>query len=224
MSKAINGVLLVLVTALVVGGAVYRLKPSTEVDVTVILQKMRDISELATTEWTLSAFVEQEFKSKLVDLPKPLEFLEPKIESDFVIGCFTGTVRGSVDVGKAKIDLQETAKGREISIYFPHNSILISEADLDNEKSKLISCRERSKGVQLLHAANEAQRRGMRSRAEAEIRTTAIQYGIVDKTKKNAEAVLSNFVSPFGYRVKVSFDEKAYDPGAAPETPTVAAR
>ena len=225
MYKAFTTVLLVLFTALIAAGVVYWLKPSSQVDVTVVIQKMRDISELATTEWTLATFVEQEFKSKLLDLPKGLEILEPKIESDFVIGCYTGTVRGSVDMGKAIVEQQSTDGGRRISIRFPRNSVLISKTNLDNDRSKLISCRERlkQKGIQILKPANEAQRQGMRRRAEAEIRAVAIQYGIVNTTQNNAEKVLTNFVSPFGYQVTVKFDKDAYDP-AAPDTLVIATR
>ncbi|WP_300464849.1 DUF4230 domain-containing protein [Desulfobacula sp.] len=56
------------------------------------------------------------------------------------------------------------------------------------------------------------QREGVRREAMKTILKTAIDKGIVEKTKANATMILSEFLRGFGIEANVTFDEKAYDP------------
>lgn len=56
------------------------------------------------------------------------------------------------------------------------------------------------------------QREGVRREAMKTILKTAIDKGIVEKTKANATMILSEFLGGFGIEADVTFDEKAHDP------------
>ncbi len=197
------------VAALVGGGVAYWLKPSANVRVSVHVDQIRNSAHLATVEYRLSAFVDKEFTSNV-------GFGHQEV-SDYVIAKCTGTVTGRVDLDKEKaaINVQEGAEGRQVSIHFKRGSVVISDVAIDLSKTntfETISCREKLRLIGFLKPATSGQRDEMHRLAMQKIRDTAIETGIVEKTMENAKTVLGNFVGAFGYRVTVTFDEKAYDP------------
>jgi hypothetical protein len=203
MSKAINGFLLVLVTALIVGGTVYWLKPSTKVDVSVTIEQMRKIARLATTEWTMSSFAEKDFYHKTGILP-PWK----TIQTDYVIARCRGKVTGAVDMEKAQIEVQER---RHVSIHFPRGSVVVSDPQIDTLET--ISARGKIHGEWLVYeGATEAQKKEVEREALEKIKQTAIEEGIAQTTIDNAKTVLGEFVRSLGYEATITFDEPAYSP------------
>ena len=199
-------VLLVLLTAIVAGGVVYLIKPSTVVKSSVTVEQMKKIAQLATTEYTLGAFAEQEYKS---------QSLFKKVVSDYAIAKVTGKVKGSVDLEKATIDVQESKENPQVSIHFKRGSVLISGVEIDpndKEAEQVISCREKLKLKGLLNPISPSQRDALQRIAKQEIAKAAIKVGIVEKTMGNAKTALSDFVGALGYRANITFDERAYDP------------
>jgi hypothetical protein len=204
MSKVLYAVSLVIATAIIVGGVVYWLKPSTDVNVSVTIEQMRNIAELATTEWTMSAFVEREFQSQGLK----------KFRSDFVVSRCSGTVRGRVNLEVAEIVTRETADGREVSIHFPAGSLTVSGVEFDPndpDAFQTISCAERLPSA-LGQPARTHQVEVLRKEGMKQIREKAIEKGIVEKTKQNAVTVLETFVGSLGHKATITFDENAYDP------------
>jgi len=212
MARALTIVLLLVLTALVAGGVAYWLKPSTNVNVAVTIEQIRNIAQLATVEYTMSALAEQTYQSRF--LPKALDVLGAKTTSDcFIVYC-AGTVRGSVDLEDVTIDTQETADGPHVSIHFKRGSVLVSDVEMQDLFT--ISCRAKlERRLSVLQGVSDGQRDAMVKGALATIRKKAIEKGIVEKTMKNAKTFLGEFIGSLGYGVTVTFDEKAYDPSAS---------
>lgn len=204
MSKTFSTAAVIILTAVVAAGAVYWLKPSKNVNVHVTVEQMRNIAELATTEWTLSAFAEDEFKSQGIK----------KFTSDYVIAYVRGKVRGSVDLSKAKIE--QSADNRSVTITFPPDSILVSGVEVDPydpDAFKTISCAAKLPSA-AGHPATPGQTEGLRKIAIQKIRDAALKTGIVEKTRQNAINVLSEFLKNLGYTTKVEFEEPVYSPSS----------
>lgn len=202
-----TAVLLVLLTAIVAGGVVYLIKPSTVVKSSVTVEQMKKIAQLATTEYTLGTFAEQAYYSNTLFKKKEL--------SDYAIARVTGKVKGSVDLEKATIEVQESKENPQVSIHFKRGSVLISGVEIDqNDKDaqRVLSCREKLRVKGLLNPISPSQRDALLQTALQEIAKTAIKVGIVEKTMEHAKTVLGDFVGALGYRANITFDEKAYDP------------
>lgn len=217
MSKWIPIVLLLVVTALLAGFVAYRLKPSTEVRVSVTVEKIRDISHLATTEYTLSAYAHGKYDSRT--LWSELGVGDEKI-TDLVFAFCRGTVRGRVDMEKATIDVQEAADGGHVSIHFKRGSVLVSGVEIDPDDPKafeIISAREILIPRGVFKPATPGQKQALQRLAMQKLQEVAINSGIVEKTMENAKTVLGEFVGALGYRATITFDENAYDPSASEE-------
>jgi p-aminobenzoyl-glutamate transporter AbgT len=86
---AIMMVLVFVVAAIVGGGVVYWLKPSTEVRTTVNVDEIRKLEQLTAVEYRLSAWVEQEYWSDMGPLGRAL--------TDYGIARCTGLGQGQSD-------------------------------------------------------------------------------------------------------------------------------
>ena len=208
MGKAFSMAALLVSTALVAAGVTYWLKPSTNVNVRVTIEEMRNIAELATTEWTMSESIDREFISQGLK----------KFRSDYVIALVKGKVRGSVDLSENKADFQLSPDDHRVSIHFKPGSVRVSGVEFDpNDPDSFvtISCAQKLPSA-LGQPATSSQTDTMRKEGIRKIRETAIRKGIVAKTMQNAKQVLGDFCGSLGYQATVTFDDKAYDPEAEP--------
>jgi len=207
MRKWIPVVLLMVATAVIAGFVAYQLKPSAETRVTVTVEKIRKIAHLATVEYTLTGFARQVFTSSIgFGQRKP---------SDYVISYCTGKITGRVDLEKATVDIQEGGDVPQVSIHFERGSIVVSDVEVRPGDIETISVRDELTGLFPFKAAGNAQRNGVQDKALEQIRQAAIDSGIVEKTKENAQTVLGDFLGSLGYQATITFDENAYDPSAA---------
>ena len=203
------GVLLI-VTAFVAGGVVYWLShegPASKTMVTV--ESIRKVAQLATVEYSLSTLVEKEFKSSIAI---------KKVHSSTLLALYSGRVRGWVNLDKVQIKLnKESDKAssdgevrRVATIHFPRGSIAVKDVaidpDMDHMTERVIWKRTG------FNPPTDNQREGVRRKAMRTILKTAIEKGIVQKTKANAKMILTEFLAGFGIEAEVSFDKKAYDP------------
>jgi hypothetical protein len=205
MAKTMT-IVLVLLTAIVAGGFVYLLKPSTQVHTSITVEQIKAIAKLGTAEYTVSAVRDQGFKSRGI-----IGY------SDWVVVICRGKVTGSVNMEKVTVDVKEAADERHVSIHFGPGSVEVSGVEFDPndaEPERVISAHEKMGNI-LGKPANAEQRTGMTNEARKDIRKAAIEAGIVKRTMENAEIALSAFISSFGYRATITFDEKAYDPSAS---------
>lgn len=210
MSKTIKIAMLLIVTALVAGGVSYYLSRSTHANVRVTVESIRKVAELATVEYRLAAILDKKYFSNIG--------FGIKKQTDYLIAIYTGAVRGRVNLENATVDIQKKADGNYVSIHFKRGSVLISGVEVDPEKDhfEMISCQgERWIGTK---GASDGQRRRLQKEGLRSIRESAIKTGIVEKTKENAKAVLSDFLGALEYRAVITFDEKAYDPSASKDS------
>jgi hypothetical protein len=204
---AIMMVLVFVVAALGGGVIAYWLKGSgTSPRVTIHVDKIRDLSDLTTVEYQISSWAEQEYKSNIGLM---------KVVSDYLIIVCTGTIRGSVDLSEGKATMKVDDLLHEISIHFERGAVKISNVALLPGDSGIvnISCREKVPKFGFTKGTTEKERKELKAIAERKIREAAINSGIVEKTMKNAGTVLERFCGGFGYKIVVTFDDKAYDPG-----------
>lgn len=199
-------IVLVILTAIVAGGIVYLLKPSEQVHTSVTVEQIKAIAKLGTAEYTVSAVRDQGFESRGIHG-----------YSDWVVVICRGKVIGSVNMDKVTVDVNEAADDRHVSIRFGPGSVEVSGVEFDpndSEPVRVISCHEKMGNI-MGKPANADQRTKMQTDAMKDIRKAAIGAGIVKSTMENAEVALSAFISSFGYRATITFDEKAYDPSAS---------
>jgi len=201
---------LIIVTAIVAGGAVYWLSHKRQDEKTMVtVDSIRKVAQLATVEYSLSTLVEKTFRSS---------YGLGKTDSSTLLALYSGRVRGSVNLEKVQIELKKndsvaSKEGdvrRLASIHFPPGSIEVKDVaidpDLDHMTERVIWKKLGFKGP------TDNQREGVRRKAMKTILKTAIKKGIVEKTKANAEMILSEFLRGFGIEADITFDKKAYVP------------
>ncbi|MDA8141553.1 MAG: DUF4230 domain-containing protein [Desulfobacteraceae bacterium] len=188
------------ITALVVMGVSYWLTQRGP-DVRVTVQSIRKIAYLATVEYRLAALMDQTYRS---------QSLFTKVDSSRMIAYYTGTVKGSVDLDKADITIDNQPEVGRVTIHFKPGSIVVSGVEIipGEDSYKEITCYTKP----LFNPPTDEQRDRLRGDALKIIRQKAIDQGIVAKTMENAKTVLSEFVGAFGLQAMIEFDEKAYDP------------
>ncbi len=210
MSKTIKIAVLIVVTALVAGGVSYYLLRSTHANVRVTVESIRKVAELATVEYRLAATLDEKYTSNIG--------FGKRVQTDYLIAIYTGAVRGRVNLENATVNIQKKADGNYVSIHFKRGSVLISGVEVDPEKDnfEIISCQ----GVRWIgtKGASDSQRRDLQQKGLRSIRESAIKTGIVEKTKENAKAVLSDFLGALEYQAVITFDEKAYDPSLSKDS------
>jgi hypothetical protein len=200
MKQWIKIAVLVIVTAMVAGGISYWLTQRGP-DARVTVQSIRKIAYLATVEYRLAALMDQTYQS---------QSLFTKVDSSRMIAYYTGTVKGSVDLEKADIAIDDHPNGGRVSIHFKPGSIVVSGVEIipGEDSYKEITCYTKP----LFNPPTDNQRERLRGAALNIIRQKAIDQGIVDKTIANAKTVLSEFVGAFGLQAVIEFDANAYDP------------
>jgi hypothetical protein len=212
---AVMMVFVFVVAAIVGGGVAYRLKPSAEVHVSVTIEEIRKIAQLATVEYTVTGYARQLFESRFIG-PKP-------VPTDYVFSYVTAKITGSVDLDKATIDVQKGGDTPHVSIHFKRGSIKVEEIvpartpDIDNpgqfiRNPDTVSARSEIKGVFLFSPAGQKELDMVEALAFKHMKKAALASDIVEKTKENAKIILSGFVGSLGYGATITFDENAYDP------------
>lgn len=203
MSKTI---IIVLLTAIVAGGIVYVLKPAAQVHTSVTVEQIKAIAKLGTAEYTVSAVRDRGFTSRGIIG-----------HTDWVVVICRGKVIGSVNMDSVTVDVKEASDDRHVTIHFGRGSVEVSGVEYDPndaESVRVISCHERI-GQLMGNPASADQRTAMQHEAEKDIRRAAICAGIVENTIENAKTALTHFVSAFGYRADITFDDEAYQPSDA---------
>lgn len=211
MGKSTKIAILVIVTALVtavvaIGVSTWLRRPTPDY-VTVTVESIHKVAQVATVKYHSAAWMERTFHSDII--PGLWD-----VESDLVLAYYTGTVTGSVDLENAKIGIEKKSDGNYVSIHFPPGSVKISGVEIDPERDvlKMISCG----GKFYTKKMTPVQREHLEKDTLNAIKNAALDGGIVEKTKSNAEDVLTEFLGSLGYQAKITFDKNAYDPSHAP--------
>lgn len=194
MKKTIGIIALVVVVAIVAGGFVYLLtRDSGKTDVVVNVENIKNIAQLATVEYHISTYLFREKGKKIY------EWLSAKF---FVF--VKGKVKGSVDLDQAVIEVSPDPKNRMVKITFKKGAVLVSDPEIAPEDIKLITCANPN----IFHKISDADRNKAVKDVIALLKKTAIDDGIMNKTKAQAKLILTTFLQPLGYAAQIEFEDK----------------
>jgi hypothetical protein len=205
MSNWIKIAIVIIATALLTAGISKWLSGSSQTKVSISVESIRALSYLTTTEYTLSAMVEKSYKSDMI-------FKD--VTSDHAIAVVRGKVKGSVDLENAIITIHRKTRNEagndSVSIHFPRGSMHVSGVEV--EESRVFSCRGVTLTNLVTKGASDNQKNELARVAREEIKKSAINTDIVNRTMDNAKNALCGFVGSFGFIVNITWDEKVYDP------------
>ena len=195
MSKLVGIVVLVVVVAIAAGGFVYLLTRDSggKTDVVVNVDKIKKIAQLATVEYHISTHLFRQ-KGKAI-----YEWLSAKF---FVF--VKGKVKGSVDLDQAVIEVSPDPKNRMVKITFKKGAVLVSDPEIAPEDIKIITCANPN----IFHKISDADRNRAVKDVIALLKKTAIDDGIMNKTKAQTKLVLATFLQPLGYASQIEFEDK----------------
>ncbi len=186
MSKTI---LTAILAALVAGLIVYFVANKNEehTDIKVTVESIKNISELAVVEYTLSE-----------SLKRTLKESNPLIRDAIFYIYMKGVIKGSVnlELGNYDIDIDK----RTANITFPKKAILVSNPSFDEEDIEFTTCKDR-----IFKKINDANRNSAIKAAIKAMKATAKENGIEAKVKKEAKLVIENYLTSLGYQAKVIF-------------------
>jgi len=151
-------------------------------DPVTIVHEVRSLARLETIQYTLEKVITAESSQG------PLGFLF----GDRLLLVAHGYVIAGIDLAKLSPDDIKTKDG-VLYVRLPEPEIFV--ATLDNSKTYVY---DRDKG--LLTKGNYQLETGAREAAEAEIKKSAIEDGILNTANQNAETFLYNFLKQFGYK------------------------
>ena len=195
MKKTIGIIVLVVVVAIVAGGFVYLLTRDSggKTDIIVNVEDIKRIAQLATVEYHISTYLFREKGKKIY------EWLSAKF---FVF--VKGKVKGSVDLDQAVIEVSPDPKNRMVKITFKKGAVLVSDPEIAPEDIKIITCANPN----IFHKISDADRNRAVKDVIALLKKTAIDDGIMNKTKAQAKLVLATFLQPLGYASQIEFEDK----------------
>jgi len=159
----------------------------------VTVDSIKKVAKLATVEYNVSV-VEKRTVPLNVKVGITLKLKKAK----FLV-LTSGIVTGSVDLNKAKIDIDKETK--KVKIVFNKNAVNVSNAAINKGYPEFITITDRKLFKRL---KDEDFAAGARA-ANAKLKSTAESDGIVKKTKAEAKTLITNFLASLGYSTSVKF-------------------
>jgi hypothetical protein len=148
-----------------------------------VVEKIRQLSRLETVEYSLD---------KIVEGDRQNPFLPNFLAGDKLLFIAHGQVIAGIDLAQIK-DSDISVNGESVKVKLPPPQILSTR--IDNAKSRVYS---RSTGLLVPADPNlESQARQM---AEQQIRQAALDDGILDKAKQNAQASVTALLYGLGFK------------------------
>lgn len=186
---------LLLVVAIVVGAVVYFFaRGGGEGSKTfVTVEQITKIAELATVNYHMSVTRYHEKP------PVGLEWLPAKL---FV--TVKGDIKGSVNMNAAKITLPKEGEEKIVKIFFPKDSVIISNPQIGPQDVTFVTCSNPNP----FHPLKDKDYTTAQNEAISDMIKAANDDGIKLKTAREAKEFLANFLAAVGHKVDVSFEEK----------------
>ena len=160
----------------------------------VTVDSIKKVAKLATVEYNVSV-VEKRTVPLNVKVGITLKLKKAK----FLV-LTSGIVTGSVNLNKAKIKIDKEAK--KVKIVFNKNAVNISNAAINRGYPEFITITDRKLFKRLKDSDFSA---GARV-ANAKLKSTAENDGIVKKTKAEAKTLIKNFLATLGYSSSIQFN------------------
>jgi len=155
----------------------------------VTVNSISKVAKLAMVEYNVSVIEERKKELKVVLKWKTAKFLV----------LLSGIVTGSVDLKNAKININKETK--KVDIVFGKGAVKVSQPASDPKAAKFITITDRK----LFKRLNSADFTAGYGAANKKLRNTALDGGIVKKTKEEAIELISNFLLSLGYSANIKF-------------------
>jgi hypothetical protein len=184
------------VAALIVGivaGAVYLLTQYSagKAEVTVTIEEIKQVAQLATVEYTISDAYKWE---------KPKKWYETKNLELMVLA--RGKVKGSVDLEKMQLEVSDETDEKRVTLIFGPGAILISDPEICS--AGCIRTYD-MKDVNLFTDLTDEDRNKQLNAAVGCLKQAALEDGIREKTAAEAKVVLTRFLEHLGYVADIRF-------------------
>ena len=157
----------------------------------VIIEQVRALSKLETVHYQMQKVISGTSTGPLPDF----------LTDDKILLVAQGEVVAGIDLGKLT-NGDITVQGDTVTIRLPDAEILYSK--IDNDKTYVY---ERQTNIFRKFAPDPNLETQVRQAAEAEIRQSAIEDGILIKARTNAEQVLRTLITGLGYEEILFSDE-----------------
>lgn len=187
-------IILVVAVAIVAGGAVFLLKGDGggKTDVRVTVDSIRNIAELATVEYHVSSYLVRTKKKAWYEWAA----------AQFLV-FVKGTVKGSVDLDQAAIEVNPDPKNRMVKITFKKGAVRVSDPQIGKGNVSFQSV----KNPNIFHPITEKDYERAQNDLIGIIKEQAIKDGIRSKTAAQAKLVLTTFLQSLGYNARITFEE-----------------
>ena len=184
---------LTIVGSLLVGVAamyLYTEMQDTKSESYVTVNSISKVAKLATVEYNVSVIEERKKELKVgIFKGKTAKFLV----------LLSGIVTGSVDLKNAKININKESK--KVDVVFGKGAVKVSQPASDPKAAKFITITDRK----LFKRLNSKDFTAGYEAANKKLRNTALDGGIVKKTKEEAVELISNFLLSLGYSTNIKF-------------------
>ncbi len=150
-----------------------------------VLVAVQDLARLETTAYHME---------RVIDIKDRQERLFGLVQADdAVLLVAAGDVTAGVDLAKVtQVDVEVDDQGQRARIVLPPPEVLITR--LDNERTFV-----HTRTTDALAKRNEALETRARQEAERSLQSAAIEAGILDVARENAERVIRTLVESLGY-------------------------
>lgn len=186
----------IILIALIAAGTIFVIKQiisgkdDGKVEVTVTVEEIKEIAQLATVEYTISEVGQ-------ITLPK--EWYEWDNAQFLVI--LAGKVSGNIDLDKMDVDIVRNGDRTIANLIFKEGAILIKDPQVAPGNLRVITIKDPN----ILNPINDAHRNQAFNCVLSHMLLAAEQQGIREKTADEAQLVLKRFLRSIGVEANITF-------------------
>ena len=193
MSKYVVSIVIAAVLGAVVAvGVLYGLSRDKggKTDVILAIDDIKEIAQLATVEYHISTFLDRKKRRQWY------EWLDARY-----IVFLKGVVKGSVDLNLADVQLP-AAGTKTVSIRFKKGAVIVSNPEIGRDDIRFITVSDPN----VINRISDADRNRAQGDAIAALKKAATDAGIVEKTAREAQILLTKFLGGLGYTAKIELE------------------
>jgi len=193
MSKYVVSIVIAAVLGAVIAvGVLYGLSRDKggKTDVILAIDDIKEIAQLATVEYHISTFF---------DRKKQRQWYE-WLDARFIV-FLKGVIKGSVDLNLAEVQLP-AAGTKTVSIKFKKGAVIVSNPEIGRDDIRFITVSDPN----VINRISDADRNRAQGDAIAALKKAATDAGIVEKTAREAQILLTKFLGGLGYTAKIEFE------------------
>ena len=193
MSKYIVSIVIAAVLGAVIAvGVLYGLSRDKggKTDVILAIDDIKEIAQLATVEYHISTFLDRKKRRQWYEW----------LDARFIV-FLKGVIKGSVDLNLAEVQLP-AAGTKTVSIKFKKGAVIVSNPEIGRDDIRFITVSDPN----VINRISDADRNRAQGDAIAALKKAATDAGIVEKTAREAQILLTKFLGGLGYTAKIEFE------------------